>query len=60
MKAPFHSDKRCSHSADAADEHIYVWVSSEIRQPARNLNDAEGCAILRLILDCWMRSNCLM
>ena len=27
-KAPFHSDKRCSHTADAADEHIYGWVSS--------------------------------
>ena len=56
MQAPFHSDKRCSHTADAADEHIYGWVSSEIRQPASNLNDAKGCAILRLILDRWMRS----
>ena len=56
MKAPFHSDKRCSHTADAADEHIYGWMSSEIRQPARNLNNAKGCAILRLILDRWMRS----
>ena len=43
-------------SADAANEHIYGWVSSEIRQPAQNLNDAKGCAILRLILDRWMRS----
>ena len=56
MEAPFHSDKRRSHTADAADEHIYIWVSSEIRQPAQNLNDAKGCAILRLILDRWMRS----
>ena len=56
MKVPFHSDKRCSHTADAADEQILGWVSSEIRQPARYLNDAKGCAILRLILDCWMRS----
>ena len=55
MKAPFHSDKRCSHTADAADEPIYGWVSSEIRQPARHLNDAKACAILRLILDRWMR-----
>ena len=30
MKAPSHFDKRCSHTANAADEHIYVWVSSEI------------------------------
>ena len=56
MKALFNSDKRCSHTADAADEHMYDWVSSEIRQPARNLNDAKGCAILRLILDRLMRS----
>ena len=56
INAPFHSHKRRSHTVDAADEHIYVWVSSEIRQRARNLNDAKGCAILRLILDRWMRS----
>ena len=56
MKPPFHSHKRCSHTANAADEHIYVWVSFEIRQPARNLSGAKGCAILRLILDRWMRS----
>ena len=56
MKAPFRSDKRCSHTADAPDEQIYGWVSSEIRQPARNLNDAKGCAILPLILDRLMRS----
>ena len=56
MKAPFRSDKRCSHTADATNEHIYGWVSSEIRQPARNLNDAKGCANLPLILDRWMRS----
>ena len=49
MKVPFHSDKRCSHT-------VYVWVSSEIRQPAPYLIDAKGCAILRLILDRWMRS----
>ena len=55
-KAPFHSRKRCSHTAYAADEHIYVWVCSKIRQPARNLNDAKGYAILRLILDRRMRS----
>ena len=59
IKAPFRSDKRCSHTAGAADEHIYGWVSSEIRQPARNLNDAKGCAILRLIPDPWMRSMLL-
>ena len=56
MKGPFHSHKRCSCTADAANEHIYMWVSSEIRQPARNLNDAKGCAILSLILQRWMRS----
>ena len=54
--APFHSDQRCRHIADAADEHIYGLVSSKVRQPARNLNDAKRCAILRLILDRWMRS----
>ena len=59
MKARFHSDKLCSHTADAADDHIYVWVSSEIQQPARNLNDAKACAILRLIVDLWMRSKLL-
>ena len=56
MNAPFRSHKRCSHTADATDEHIYGWVSFEIWQPARNLNDAKGFAILRLILDRWMRS----
>ena len=56
MKDSFCSDKRCSHTADATHVHIYSGVSSEIRQPARNLNDAKGCAILRLILDSWMPS----
>ena len=55
-EAPFHSDQRCSHIADAADEHSYGWVSSEVRQPARNLHNAQRCATLRLILDRWMRS----
>ena len=56
MKAPFHSHKRCSHTAKAADEHICAWVSSEILQAARNLNDTKGCATLRLILNRSMRS----
>ena len=55
-EARFHSDQRCSHIADAADEHIYGWVSSEVRQPARNLNDTKCFGILGLILDRWMRS----
>ena len=55
-EARFHSDQRCSHIADAADEHIYGWLSTEVRQPARNLNNAKHCAFLQLILDRWMRS----
>ena len=40
----------CSHIADVADEYIYGWVSSEVRQPARNLNDTRHGANLGLIL----------
>ena len=54
-RARFHSDQRCSHIADAANEHIFGWVSSEVRQPARNPDGAKRCAILRLSLDRWMR-----
>ena len=37
MKALFHSHKRCSHTADAADEHIYVWATCTESQRRKGL-----------------------
>ena len=54
-EAAFHSEQRCSHIANAADEHISGWVSSDVRQSAKNLNDPKRSAFLRPTLDCWMR-----
>ena len=55
-EAPFHSDQRCNHVADAANEHIYGRVSSEVQQPARKDNDVKRCAMLRLNMEHLMRS----
>ena len=46
ITAPSHSDKRYTHTAEAGNKHIYGWVSSEIRQPAQNRNDAKRCVIV--------------
>ena len=45
-EAPFHSDQRCSHIADAADEHSYGWLFAEVAQSARNLNDTKRSTAL--------------